>query len=96
MTDTPKKWADIPEHEREAIIQWARLPEKHRCRVLKAGKNIEWWDGLAERAGKFKYAVAFLALLIGYTTGFVDWVAGIIEDRFGSGGRGSGGDGWPQ
>lgn len=96
MVEKPKRWQDLPEHERDAIIEWARLPAKQRCRIIRAGNNIAWWDGLIERAGSWKVLIALVATVVLYTLGFLDWVAANVQDRFGSGGPGPGGDGWPQ
>ena len=91
--EKPRRWQDIPSHERDAIIEWARLPEKQRCRIIRAGKNIEWWDGLVERAGSWKLVIAFVAAIVGYAAGGLDWLIALFEDMKGGG---PGNDGWPQ
>ena len=75
MSESPKHWADLPDHEREALLQWARLPEDQRRRIFKAGANIAWFDGLVERAGNWKVVIAIVALFVGWVTGFLDAIA---------------------
>ena len=91
--EKPRRWADIPSHERDAIIEWARMPQKQRDRIARAGKNIEWWDGLIERAGNWKVVMVIIATIVGYAAGGLDWLASAFEDLKGGGGSG---DGWPQ
>ena len=71
----PKKWSDLRDDEREALLEFAQLPPLVRKRIYRAGSNIGWWDGLAERAGRWKLWIVGLGLLAGWATGFLDALA---------------------
>lgn len=71
----PNHWKDLPDHEQEALIEFARLPKEQRRRIYKAGSNIAWWDGLIERAGNWKVILVICALFAGWITGFFDAIA---------------------
>lgn len=72
--DGPKHWADLPKHEREALIDFARLSETHRARIYKAGANIAFWDSLAEKFARWKVLWVGVALVVGWVTGLVDLI----------------------
>ena len=77
--DDPKHWADLPKHEREALIEFARLSVRHRERIYKAGANIAFWDTLFEKVGKWKslaFVIAFASVVAGLLTGLFDSIVG--------------------
>ena len=53
----PSKWADLRPDEREAILEFAQLSPELRQRIYKAGRNIMWWEGFANRVSTFKWAI---------------------------------------
>lgn len=77
----PEKWADLAQHERDAILGFARLSKTHRDRIYKAGANIAFWDSLVERFGRWKLVWVSLALFVGWVTGFLDALASAWQDR---------------
>ena len=56
-SNTPAKWADLRPDEREAILEFAQLSPELRQRIYKAGRNIMWWEGLANRLGAIKWVI---------------------------------------
>ena len=61
---TPQRWADLPQHERDAMIEFARLSQKHRERIYKAGANIAFWDTLFEKVARWKSLAIVVGLII--------------------------------
>ena len=55
--NTPGKWADLRPDEREAILEFAQLSPELRQRIYKAGRNIMWWEGLANRLRTLRWAI---------------------------------------
>ena len=70
--DDPKHWADLPKHERDALIRFARLSPQHRDRIYRAGANIAFWDTLADKVSRWKLLWVGVGLVVGWLTGLVD------------------------
>ena len=79
MSDIPKRWQDIPEAEREGLLELARLPCEQRRRMAKAGANILWWEGLASRLGKAKWIVITVSAVVGSIYALFDMIAAAIQ-----------------
>ena len=77
--DGPKHWADLPRHEREALIAFARLSQTHRERIYKAGANIAFWDTLFEKVSRWKSLAVVVSLIIvgaALLNGLIDHIQG--------------------
>ena len=79
MEGMPKRWQDVPETEREALIELARIPPEQRRRMAKAGANILWWEGLACRFGKAKWFIITASAVIGAIYALFDMIAAAIQ-----------------
>ena len=72
--NTPGKWADLRPDEREAILEFAQLSPELRQRIYKAGRNIMWWEGLANRLGALKWAIITVVFFLGFISGLPGWI----------------------
>ena len=77
----PEKWRDLAQHERDAILGFARLSKTHRDRIYKAGANIAFWDGLIERCRRWKVLWWVVAYVVAEFTGFIDALVAAWQDR---------------
>ena len=68
--NTPGKWADLRPDEREAILEFAQLSPELRQRIYKAGRNIMWWEGLANRLSAIRWLIATVAVIAGAFAAF--------------------------
>ena len=79
MSDMPKRWQDLQEAEREALLELARIPSEQRRRMAKAGANLLWWEGLACRLSKAKWVVITVSAIVGSIYAFLDIIAASIQ-----------------
>ena len=79
--DDPKHWADLPKHERDALIEFARLSVKHRERIYKAGANIAFWDTLFEKVGKWKSLALFVTAVAAVSVLFSAFIDSIMGSK---------------
>ena len=84
MSDEPKGWASLPEHEREALLEIARLPAERRKAMIRAGKNIEFWDTLSSKVTATKVAVIGIGAICAYATGLLDFLLSAFDGTGGA------------
>ena len=75
----PGKWADLRPDEREAILEFAQLSPELRQRIYKAGRNIMWWEGLANRLGSLRWGIVMVAFLLALVGGLPGWISEWIK-----------------